>query len=311
MRRWDRLVEKYMAEYGARGLMPGTVSLVMRELDRWGSWLKRRRPRPVLEEVGVDSLVRYIRGRSAFRSKSTIRNTIGVMRGMGEFLVREGIWASNPLRWMRGPKLRPDDRVPRRIGSSALQRLLECTATRRSSYHRYLWLTVIAVLYGTGIRRGELIRLNLSDWQREEGLLLVDGQKTGRQRRVPVPPLTWRCIEAYLPQRHNHLERLGSLKEAALFVSKTGGRCRDRAISCGVRLVAKRAGMEHLTLHQFRHTCASDLLEDGVRLPEVQRLLGHQTISTTVRYLHIADPQRHEAIRLHPINEMLTAGDVA
>jgi site-specific recombinase XerD len=192
-----------------------------------------------------------------------------------------------------------------------LQRLLEYAATRRQGYHRHLWLTVIAVLYGTGIRRGELIRLNLPDWRREEGLLLVDGQKTGRQRQVPVPPLTWRCMEAYLPQRHNHLERLGSLKEAALFVSKTGGRCRDHAISRGVRLVAKQAGVEHLTLHQFRHTCASDLLEDGVRLPEVQRLLGHQTISTTVRYLHIADPQRHEAIRLHPINEMLTAGDVA
>jgi integrase len=64
-------------------------------------------------------------------------------------------------------------------------------------------------------------------------------------------------------------------------------------------------GIGHLTLHQFRHTCASDLLEEGIRLPEVQRQLGHQAISTTVRYLHVADPQRREAVERHPINTIL------
>jgi site-specific recombinase XerD len=59
------------------------------------------------------------------------------------------------------------------------------------------------------------------------------------------------------------------------------------------------------SLHQFRHTCASDLLEAGVRLPEVQRMLGHQVISTTVRYLHLSDPQRRTAINLHPMNNWL------
>jgi site-specific recombinase XerD len=58
-------------------------------------------------------------------------------------------------------------------------------------------------------------------------------------------------------------------------------------------------------LHQFRHSCASDLLEAGVRLHEVQRILGHQAISTTIRYVHIADPQRREAISRHPINDWL------
>ena len=50
------------------------------------------------------------------------------------------------------------------------------------------------------------------------------------------------------------------------------------------------------SLHQFRHSCASDLLEAGVGLPEVQRILGHEGITTTVRYVHIADPQRRELI---------------
>ena len=58
------------------------------------------------------------------------------------------------------------------------------------------------------------------------------------------------------------------------------------AVSRGISAIARRAGVK-VTLHQFRHTCASQLLANGVRLPHVQKLLGHKSIGTTMRYLHI------------------------
>jgi len=67
----------------------------------------------------------------------------------------------------------------------------------------------------------------------------------------------------------------------------------------------RRAQVPVHSLHQFRHGCASDLLEAGVHLTEVQRILGPCVIATTVRYVHIADPQRRAAIELHPINTLL------
>ena len=103
------------------------------------------------------------------------------------------------------------------------------------------------------------------------------------------------------------LERLGGLDEPALFINQAGTRLREHALSCGVQRLARRCGLGRVTLHQFRHSCASDLLEGGIQLPAVQQLLGHQTITTTVRYLHIADPHRRAAVRLHPINDMLGA----
>jgi integrase/recombinase XerD len=69
--------------------------------------------------------------------------------------------------------------------------------------------------------------------------------------------------------------------------------------------LAESAGVEGVTLHQFRHSCASDLLEGGATLPEVQRVLGHAAIESTVRYVAITDPNRNEAMKLHPINEFL------
>jgi site-specific recombinase XerD len=95
------------------------------------------------------------------------------------------------------------------------------------------------------------------------------------------------------------------LGEAALFVTRNGVRLTGQMISNGIHAISRKAGVSIHSLHQFRHTCASDLLEAGVNLAEVQRILGHSGISTTVRYVHIADPQRREAISRHPLNDWL------
>lgn len=305
MRRWDALVEQYVAACRARGLAESTVAHIRRDLERWGAWMKRRRPRVRLEAVDADLIVAYLRSRMAFRSKWTLSGRMSVLRGMGEHLVLVGVWTSNPLRWLQGPKLDARMRVPRRIGRVQMERLWAAAGEHPSAYQRHLWTALLAVLYGTGIRRGELLRLQLSSWDPGQGLLVVDGRKTGWTRHVPVPPLTRQCLEAYLPQRHNRLERHGRLGNTALFVNQRGLPLQAATVSVGLRKLTRRAGLEGITLHAFRHSCASDLLEAGVRLPEVQQVLGHRVVSTTVRYLAIADRQRRAAIGKHPLNDWL------
>ena len=91
--------------------------------------------------------------------------------------------------------------------------LWEAAAAHRYGYYRSVWVTLLSILYGTGMRRGDVCQLNLSDWCRDEGLLLVRNSKTGQARRVPVPAVTWQCLEAYLPKRQNHLESLGIIDD--------------------------------------------------------------------------------------------------
>jgi site-specific recombinase XerD len=227
---------------------------------------------------------------------------------MGEYLVREGIWSTNPLRWMRGPKLDPRARLPRRVHRGDLEKLWEAAAEIRGQYRRYLWVTVLGILYGTGLRRGELECLSIDDWNSGESTLRVFGTKTDAERVLPVTTGVRQCIEAYLPQRQNRLERVGHLEERGLLVSASGVRMTGPQIGMGIRRLAVRAGIPHVTPHQFRHTCASDLLESGVSLPLVKSMLGHTEIATTMRYLHVADPERRKAMQKHPINEMLAEG---
>lgn len=306
MRRWDRLLDAYMEEYRARGVSPQTIGHTEARLSRWGRWLKGRRPRVSIEHIDAEMVTRYMTNCSSFRAKATVYGTLSTMRGFGEYLVRQGLWKINPLRWMKGPKVTPYSRLPRRIDRSHMEAMWREAASRHGNYSSHLWITVLALLYGTGLRRGELERLDVEHFDRTEGTLRVDGRKTGHERCVPLPEMVLRCLEAYLPLRHNQLEATGNCSEPALLVSRVGQRLSGAAISHGIHAIARRAQVPMHSLHQFRHSCASDLLEAGVHLAEVQRILGHSIIQTTVRYTHIADPQRRAAMMLHPINDWLS-----
>jgi integrase/recombinase XerC len=305
MKRWDGLADEYLRECETRGLAKSTIQTRCTELMLWGTWLKRRRPQPALEEVTAEQIIEHIRRRTAFHTKSSICCVVSHMRGMGEFLVRQGIWPSNPLRWIQGPKLDPRARVPKRIGPAHLKAIWDEAATRLDPRNRHLGLAILGTLYGTALRRGELERLDISDWRLAEGLLEIDGRKTGRERRVPVPASVAQCIEAYLPYRQSLLEKTGRLEERALFLTRAGKRLDGNQIGRRIHCLAKRAGVPLVSLHQFRHTCASDLLECGVTLPQVQQILGHSAITSTMRYLSISDPERVKAMRKHPINTFL------
>lgn len=307
MRQWDGCVEGYIQQCHTRGIGQATIETRQREYQRLGAWLKARKPRPKLEELSSELLIRYLETRSAFKAKATVCSILSDMRQLGNYLVEESIWLKNPLRWIRGPKLDWRSRLPKRISKAHFQRLLETAAQNHRNYFRLLWVAVLFVLYGTGLRRGELVRLNLRDWNAELKLLTIDGRKTGVQRQVPLAAGVSQCLEAYLPVRQALLEKTGRQEEPALFVNRDGQRIKGEQVWRSVRLLAKKAAVPLHSLHQFRHTCASDLLEHGASLAQVQGILGHAYVASTVRYVHVADPSRQEAIGRHPLNEILAA----
>jgi site-specific recombinase XerD len=104
MKRWDGLVDEYLKICEARGLGQEYREGLRHELDRWGCWLKRRKPRPRLEEIDGQTIIAYLRARTRFRSKATVAGVASKLRCMGEYLVHQGVWLQNPMRWVRGPR---------------------------------------------------------------------------------------------------------------------------------------------------------------------------------------------------------------
>lgn len=149
------------------------------------------------------------------------------------------------------------------------------------------------VLYGCGLRVSELIGLNISDVDLQQGWLCVLG-KGSRQRKVPFGPPALLAIREYLQAR----EVLGGFeKNIPLFVNFRGRRLTTR----GVAKILSKAGMRQASIsegsnpasfsslspHALRHSFATHLLLGGADLRSIQEMLGHQQLSTTQRYTHV------------------------
>jgi site-specific recombinase XerD len=76
-------------------------------------------------------ITRYISNCSSFRAKATVYATLSTMRGFGDYLVRQGLWRINPLRWMKGPKVSPYSRLPKRIDHAHMEAMWREAANRQ------------------------------------------------------------------------------------------------------------------------------------------------------------------------------------
>jgi len=305
MHRWEELMESCLKEDEAKGLSGETIDTRRRELTRCGQWLRRRRPKPVLDVLDGQMLISYIRWRSMFKAKSTVAGTISILKRMGEYLVVRGLWRKNPMRWIRGPKIDIRARLPRRIRGSDLVSIWKAAEGITSNRRRMKWRAVFALLYATGLRRAQLAALDVDDLDLMGGRIRIKGIKGGRDHMVPIAQEVCDCLSSYMVERKKILAGKGLEEPKALFVTPDGRRQTGPCMSVGVKRIVNSAGLERITMHQFRHTCASDLLARGVHLPEVQHILGHTSIGSTMWYLSVSDESRKEAIAKHPINDIL------
>lgn len=145
---------------------------------------------------------------------------------------------------------------------------------------------VLELLYGTGVRVGELCGLDIEDVDGSRRLLRVLG-KGGKERAVPYGVPAQRAVDGYLRRGRPRLVVVGS--GPALLLGARGRRIDPRAVR---RLVHERLsavpGAPDLGPHGLRHSAATHLLEGGADLRSVQEFLGHATLATTQIYTHVS-----------------------
>ncbi len=142
---------------------------------------------------------------------------------------------------------------------------------------------IIELLYGSGMRVGELVALDLADLEPSTRLVRVRG-KGRKERIVPYGRRAADALRSYLPDRATW--RQGSDKtHDALFVNQRGGRLTDRSVRRLLNAaVARCSATLSLHPHALRHAFATHLLEAGMDLRAIQELLGHSSLATTQIY---------------------------
>jgi len=218
-------------------------------------------------------------------SVRSICRKISTIRSFFKFLSREGMVDINPTINLITPKI--VKKLPSFLYLEEINKLIETP-----SGHTILGIrdrAILELLYGTGMRVGELVNLSIRDIDLYEKTVRVFG-KGSKERILPLGNPSIRAVQEYLTSRDIFRKNisLDKIDKNALFLNRFGGRLSARSIR---RLLIKYMKMADLNKkispHVLRHSYATHLLGGGADLRSVQELLGHESLSTTQIYTHI------------------------
>ncbi|TME80734.1 MAG: tyrosine recombinase, partial [Chloroflexi bacterium] len=240
---------------------------------------------------------------SPLRSTTRRRRTASV-RGFYRFAFGEGLIAVDIASRIDLP--RQVRQLPHVLSIEEVERLLEASGPGevpagppRDAAVRDRAL--LELLYASGLRISEALRLDREDLSTDGGFVRVIG-KGDKERLVPVGEVALSWLETYLTEVRPAWLRDGMARGGALFLTPRGLRLARQQAWSALKRAARRAGLdERITPHTLRHSFATHLLEGGADLRVVQELLGHASISTTQLYTHVTGERVREVYaRAHP-----------
>ncbi|MBF0621877.1 MAG: tyrosine recombinase XerC [Magnetococcales bacterium] len=283
-----------------RRLSPNTIVAYLRDLDQFSQTWTERMGDPLtketLNDVAPEDLRAFLgKGMRLGLARSTLQRRIASVRAWYRFLEREELIRMNPAAVVATPK--SAQRLPRAPSEEKTALMVERAAVvpnrnptgdqKISPWQKQRTLrdaAVLEMLYGSGLRVGEVCGINRLDLDITRKEVRVLG-KGGKERIVPITDLAIEAIQRYLAQQKSPP---ASPEDQPLFRGQRGQRLNPREIQRLVKRIRGELGLsENVTPHALRHAFATHLLQAGADLRAIQEMLGHASLSTTQRYTHL------------------------
>ena len=253
-----------------------------------------------LNEVNLSCLRAWLGSLDqAALSRATVARRAATVRNFLAWATREGHLADNPSLRLKAP--RRQSGLPDVLSTSQMEPLLaalqESAAGGDPSILRAR--AVMELLYGSGIRVGELVKLDIDDLDADRRTIRVLG-KGNKERTGPYGVPAAQALHDWLTRGRPRWVGAGS--GAAFFLGPRGRRMDQRqARSIVAKILGTVEGTGASGPHSLRHTAATHLLDGGADLRAVQELLGHRSLATTQLYTHVSvDRLRRSYEQAHP-----------
>ncbi len=280
-----------------RGLSENTLSAYRTDLKKFYTWLMQSSNKPVVDmliKVDRKTIVNYLSELERRQiSASSRARLLSSLRRFYAYLLREKNIETDPVALIDAPKLGRS--LPKTLTEKDVESLLMApdTATLLGLRDRVLF----EVLYATGLRVSELVGLQLTQVNIQQGVLRVTG-KGNKERLVPLGEEAVSWLEKYLSNTRADLLK-GQVTDA-LFVTKRGAAMTRQAFWYLIKRYALQAEIgSAISPHTLRHAFATHLLNHGADLRVVQMLLGHSNLSTTQIYTYVAKARLKSLHSLH------------
>ncbi len=272
-----------------RALSPATVRSYGSDLAQWLLFLKDLVGRNRLEmaDLSESALRRFVFHRHPRLAKSSQARAVATYRSFFRFLMERHGLERNPARALRSP--RAGVTVPAFLDvddmSAFLDALQKAAKAPSAPWTVARDWALFETLYSTGLRVGELVRLNHGHIDMDEGMVRTLG-KGAKERIVPIGSKALEALRCYLAAFEKQWQ--GSYDQNALFLNARGGRLSDRSVRRLLRERLRELGQwRPLSPHGIRHSFATHLLGSGADLRSIQEMLGHAGLSTTQRYTKV------------------------
>lgn len=275
---FKRLYQTHLNHLRLKGLQPKTIDAYARAIRRIGAYFDHE-----IEDLSEQQLTAYFTDLLDSHSWSAVKLDLYGLKFFYAHVLRKP-WANVDL--IKPPKAQ---RLPDIVTVEEARRLF--ADTRVLSY-RVFYFTI----YSLGLRLGEGLRLQVGDIDAARGRVHIRDSKGNKDRLVPLPQVTLTVLRRFWQVHRNPVllfpNRHGGLKGASTAPTPLdrGGvqnTLHQVVAACGIK--------KKITPHSLRHSYATHLIEAGVDLLAVQKILGHHSILTTARYTHLTAGTQHNA----------------
>lgn len=277
-----------------RGLAANSVDAYSRDIRDFLTYVeKREKPLERVDRELISGFLQELYGRLSPRS---VGRKVVSLRAFFRFLQLDGYLSHDPTETLESPKTWQT--LPQYLTSEEVEAVLAIPDVSTPTGLRDR--TMLEVLYATGLRVTELVRLETARVIPDPGLVQVVG-KGNKERIIPLGETALGYIARYLREAYPYfLEK--ATHSRFLFLTRRGGPMTRQNFWMMVKAIGRLLGIAHkLSPHVLRHSFATHLLENGADLRAVQLMLGHADISTTQIYTHVTrERMRRVYDRYHP-----------
>ena len=221
---------------------------------------------------------------------------ISGLRRFYDYLILEELIEINPMKNIETPKI--GVHLPTTLTLKEIDKMISNIKLTSKTGIRNV--AIIELLYSCGLRVSELVNLKISDLFFKESLIKVTG-KGNKERFVPISKLSQKYINNYLNEiRQNH--KIKKNFEDTLFLNERGTNLSRNMIFIIVNKLKKKSNInKKIGPHTLRHSFATHLIENGADLITIQKMMVHESITTTERYLHVNKKHLVDSlIKFHP-----------
>lgn len=301
----QKLTEIYLNEcLYKKELSSKTLKAYAIDLRQFNRFVQKRKSENPQERQLINDYIIEIHKKYAPR---TTKRKIASLKAFFHYLESEDIISENPFRKIN-VRFREPKKLPKTVPLQTIEKLMSEVYAQEANAHtnrkkRQLLrnITVIELLFNTGMRISELCHLQISDIDFTEHILLIKG-KGNKERLMQITnPEVVHLLDDYYKE---YREDIG--KYRWFFLNQQNHRLSEQSVREMINKYVNAAQVDiHITPHMFRHSFATLLLEEGVDIRYIQEMLGHSSIKTTEIYTSISlNKQRSILIEKHPRNHL-------